>query len=57
MKKVMIEFSREKDGTRSFLVYREGEKRNAKAFRSQYLAFSHMQTLYATQGGVRGIAA
>lgn len=57
MKKVLIEFSIEKDGTRKFKVYREGEKRNAKITESQYEAFVIAQYRYASQGAVRGVAA
>lgn len=55
MKKVIIEFCREPNGTRNFRVYRVGEKKESRFFQSQYLAFSHAQTLYASQGNAVGV--
>lgn len=61
MKKVIIEFCRTEDGTRDFKVYykvyREGEKKHVFKTSSQFEAFSKAQTLYASQGAVRGVAA
>jgi len=56
MKKVIIEFCREEDGTRQFTVYRTGEKKQAKRFQSQYQAFAYMGTLYASQPDAVGCA-